>query len=95
MINRFVICVQVLICLMAGTVAITEPAGVQMLDVSRAAFDGWRVMPVRSEEEYRMGRPGGESEQHNHGIARSLSNPEIIYLSHDCGQIWRSMDAGE
>ncbi len=58
-------------------------------------FDGWRVMPVRSFEEYQEGLIGGEAEQHNQGMARSRSNPDIIYLSHDCGQIWRSDNAGE
>lgn len=58
-------------------------------------FDGWRVMPIRSLEEFQQGLIGGEAEQHNQGMARSLSNPDIIYLSHDCGQIWRSDNAGE
>lgn len=57
--------------------------------------DGWRVMPIRSEQEFKKGLTGGEAEQHCQGIARSLSNPNIIYLSHDCGQVWRSDNAGE
>jgi len=55
----------------------------------------WRLLPIRSETEFEQGLIGGEAEQHNHGIARSLSNPDIIYLSHDIGQVWRSDDAGE
>lgn len=55
----------------------------------------WRVMPIRSEEEFNLGLIGGEAEQHNQGIARSLSDPNIIYLSHDCGQVWRSDNGGE
>ena len=55
----------------------------------------WRVLPIRSEAEYNLGMIGGEGEQHNQGIARSLSNPDIIYLSHDVGQVWRSDNGGE
>lgn len=58
-------------------------------------FDGWRVMPVRSEEEFNLGMIGREAMQHMHGIARSASNPDIIYTAHDVGQIWKSTDAGE
>ncbi len=54
----------------------------------------WRVLPIRSEAEYRLGRRGGEAEQHPHGIARSLSDPNVIYLSHDVGGAWRSEDGG-
>ncbi len=54
----------------------------------------WRILPIRSEEEYRQGRIGGEAEQHPQGIARSASNPDVIYLSHDVGQVWRSTDNG-
>lgn len=58
-------------------------------------IDGWRVMPIRSQEEYNLGLVGGLGVQHNQGIARSLSNPDIIYLSHDVGQTWRSDDNGD
>lgn len=58
-------------------------------------FDGWRAMPIRSETEYEAGMVGGEAEQHMQGMARSPSNPEIIYLSHDCGQVWRSRNNGD
>jgi len=54
----------------------------------------WRVLPIRSQAEYERGLIGGEAEQHPHGIARSRSNPDRIYLSHDVGQIWRSDDNG-
>ncbi len=55
----------------------------------------WRVLPVRSQAEYKQGKIGGEGYQHLHGIARCRSHPEIIYLSQDCAQVWRSDDAGE
>jgi photosystem II stability/assembly factor-like uncharacterized protein len=54
----------------------------------------WRVLPVRSQQEYNLRLYGGENTQHNQGIARSVSNPDVIYLSHDCGQTWRSDDGG-
>ena len=62
-----------------------------------AAQDGeprWRVLPIRSEAEYRESRIGGEAEQHPQGIVRSPSHPDVIYLSHDVGQVWRSTDNG-
>ena len=59
-----------------------------------ADFDGWRVMPVRSQEEYNLGETGGEGEQHMHSIARCYNHPNIIYLAHDVCQIWRSSDGG-
>ncbi|MBN2584848.1 MAG: hypothetical protein JXL80_17420, partial [Planctomycetes bacterium] len=59
-----------------------------------AAQDGWRVMPIRSQAEWDAGMIGGEGEQHPQGFARSVSHPDIIYLSHDCGQVWRSNDNG-
>ena len=62
---------------------------------SRPAFDGWRVLPIRTEEEYNLGLIGGEGMQLHHGIARSRYNPDIIYLSHDGGQVWKSKDGGE
>lgn len=55
----------------------------------------WRILPIRSEEEFNQGRIGGEAEQHPHSIARSQSNPDIIYLSHDVGQVWKSIDGGD
>ncbi|MDY6934454.1 MAG: hypothetical protein SVZ03_09565 [Spirochaetota bacterium] len=60
-----------------------------------AESERWRVLPIRSEEEYDQGKIGGEAEQHPHSIARSRSNPDIIYLSHDVAQLWKSVDAGE
>jgi hypothetical protein len=38
---------------------------------------------------------GGEGEQHMHSIARCLTQPEVIYLSHDVAGVWRSINAGE
>lgn len=52
-------------------------------------------MLIRSEEEYISGIVGGEGEQHMHGIARCFNHPEIIYMSHDVGQVWRNGDSGE
>ena len=54
----------------------------------------WRVLPIRSQQEHDLGLYGGENTQHNQGMARSVSNPDVIYLSHDCGQVWRSSDSG-
>lgn len=54
----------------------------------------WRSLPVRSRAEFELGLPGGEAEQHLQGMARSESNPDRIYLSHDVGQVWRSDDNG-
>lgn len=59
-----------------------------------ADFDGWRVMPVRSQEEYNRGDVGGEGEQHMHSIARCYNHPNIVYLAHDVCQVWRSSDGG-
>lgn len=66
-----------------------------LISIAYADFDGWRSFPIRSEQEWIDEDVGGEGLQHNQGIARSRSNPDIIYLSHDCGQVWRSEDAGE
>lgn len=59
-----------------------------------AQTNEWRVMPIRSAEEYNLGWIGGEAEQHPHGIARCLSHPNVIYFSHDIGAAWRSDNAG-
>jgi photosystem II stability/assembly factor-like uncharacterized protein len=55
----------------------------------------WRVLPIRSKEEYDNGMIGGEAEQHMHGIARCLTRPEFIYVSHDISGAWRSTDSGK
>lgn len=55
----------------------------------------WRPLAIRSQQEYNLGLPGGEAEQHPHSIARSLSEPDVIYLSHDVGGCWRSADGGD
>jgi PKD repeat protein len=57
--------------------------------------DGWRVLPIRSNEEYALGLAGGEAEQHFHGMARSLYHPSYIYLSQDVAGPWKSIDSGE
>lgn len=61
---------------------------------ARADDPEWRVMPIRGVEEHDLGLVGGENTQHMQGIARSVSNPDVIYLSHDCGQFWRSDNNG-
>ncbi|MBN2497104.1 MAG: hypothetical protein JXR96_21100 [Deltaproteobacteria bacterium] len=57
-------------------------------------FDGWRVMPVRSQGQFERGEPGGRAEQWLQGAARCRADPNVAYLSHDCGQVWRSRDGG-
>jgi photosystem II stability/assembly factor-like uncharacterized protein len=57
--------------------------------------DSWRQLPIRSQAEHLAGKMGGEGEQHPHSIARSPSNPDIIYFSHDCSGVWKSTDAGD
>ena len=66
-----------------------------LLQSATHACDGWRVLPIRSQEEYELGMIGGEATQHPHGIARSPSHPDHIYLSQDVGQVWKSTDAGQ
>jgi len=63
--------------------------------MSLSTFDGWRVLPIRSKEELDLGMIGGESGQHMHGTARSPSDSNIIYMSHDVGQVWKSTNAGD
>ncbi len=58
-------------------------------------FDGWRLMPVRTQGQFDRGELGGRAEQYMQGAARCLANPDIVYLSHDCSQIWRSDDGGQ
>ncbi|MDD4225512.1 MAG: T9SS type A sorting domain-containing protein [Mariniphaga sp.] len=58
-------------------------------------YDGWRVMPIRSEGEFKLGGIGGEGEQHMHGITRCYNHPNVIYIAHDVCQIWRSGDGGD
>jgi photosystem II stability/assembly factor-like uncharacterized protein len=60
-----------------------------------APFDGWRVMPIRSQGEFDRKEPGGRAEQWLQGAARCVANPDVIYLSHDCSVIWRSVDGGK
>jgi hypothetical protein len=57
-------------------------------------FDGWRLMPVRSQGEFERGEPGGRAEQYLQGAARCQADPGVVYLSHDCGETWRSRDGG-
>ena len=67
-----------------------------VLAAASAGADGpqWHNLPIRSEAEFDLGLPGGEAEQHPQGLARSLSHPDILYLSHDVGGVWRSDDGG-
>jgi hypothetical protein len=59
------------------------------------ATQSWRVLPIRSQEEYNQGLVGGEAMQHLHGICRSESDPNYIYWSHDMGGPWISVVAGK
>jgi len=61
---------------------------------AQTGFEGWRLMPVRSQGEFERGELGGRAEQYMQGAARCRSNPDVVYLSHDCGQNWRSRDGG-
>ncbi len=54
----------------------------------------WRPFMMRSAEEAEGGLMGGGSEQHFHGITRSLYNPEYIYAVQDIAGPWRSRDGG-
>lgn len=56
---------------------------------------GWRVLPVRSRQEYEAGLTGGGSLQIMHGMVRSKSNPDIIYAIQDVAGVWRSCDGGQ
>lgn len=60
----------------------------------QAQSNEWRLMPIRSRQEFAEGRLGGEAEQHPHGIARCLAHPNVIYISHDVTGPWRSSNAG-
>jgi photosystem II stability/assembly factor-like uncharacterized protein len=55
----------------------------------------WKVLPVRSQEEFNAGAYGGEGEQHPHSMARCYQHPGYIYLSHDVGGSWRSTNGGD
>jgi len=55
----------------------------------------WRLMPVRSEDEFLAGEYGGEGEQLPHGAARSPSDPNYIYWNQDSAGPRRSTDGGE
>ena len=55
----------------------------------------WRIMPIRSEEEFNLGLIGGEATQHPHSITRSASSPNVLYFAHDCSQFWKSIDGGQ
>jgi photosystem II stability/assembly factor-like uncharacterized protein len=67
----------------------------QLLSLTGLLAKEWRVLQIRSKIEFEKTLPGGEGEQHPHSIARSLNNPDYIYLSHDVGGCWRSVDAGK
>ncbi|MEX0885331.1 MAG: hypothetical protein WD009_02725 [Phycisphaeraceae bacterium] len=76
-----------------GAVGVAGVVGV----AAGARADGgvdWLGLPIRSQAEHALGMPGGEAEQHPQGLARSLSNPDRLYLSHDVGGMWRSDDGG-
>ena len=55
----------------------------------------WVPLPMRSQEEYNLGMPGGEGEQFMQSMTRSLKNPDVLYLAHDVEGSWRSADGGK
>jgi len=63
------------------------------IDVA-SSVDGWRVLPVRSKAEFERGAVGGEGLQHMLSLARSRSDPDVVYMSHDCGQVWQTVNNG-
>jgi len=69
--------------------------GTDCAEPAAASFDGWRVLPIKTQAEYNAGLIGGEGEQNIHGLARSLSNPNIIYAAQDIAGPWKSIDGGE
>jgi len=80
-----------------GTTEPIHPAEsqAQRITVPTPYGDGWRVMPVRTKDEFRQGKLGGEGEQHPHSITRCLNHPEVIYFSHDVAGVWRSRNSGD
>jgi len=62
--------------------------------LSVADAEEWRQMPIRGLSEINAGLYGGEGEQLFHGLARSKSNPDVIYLNQDVHGVWRSSDGG-
>jgi len=69
--------------------------GTDCAELEAASFDGWRVLPIRTQWEFENGKIGGEGEQLLHGMARSLSDPNVIYWSQDVAGPWKSTNAGE
>ncbi|MBA7468865.1 hypothetical protein ES707_04121 [subsurface metagenome] len=67
---------------------------VLLLPLNANATD-WRVMPIRSELEYGLGKKGGEGMQWHHGSTRCEANPNYIYWAHDDDGIWRSSNGGD
>ncbi|OHB60455.1 MAG: hypothetical protein A2Y12_16400 [Planctomycetes bacterium GWF2_42_9] len=65
-----------------------------LVAIAYGSIPQWRVLPIRSQQEYQQSKIGGEAEQHPRDISRSVSNPNVIYISHDVAQVWRSDDAG-
>ncbi len=63
--------------------------------VSHAASNEWRLMPVRTQGQLERGEIGGRAEQWMQGGARCKANPNVVYLSHDCGGFWRSDNGGQ
>lgn len=54
----------------------------------------WRLLRYRTEAEIEAGVYYGDPEQFQQGVARSLSDPDRIYLAQDVGPIRRSDDGG-
>jgi photosystem II stability/assembly factor-like uncharacterized protein len=82
------------LCMLLIALLLAIPCTAASTDSSEYG-DGWRVLPIRSSEEYALIMTGGEAEQHFHGMARSLYNPSYVYLSQDVAGPWKSIDSGE
>jgi photosystem II stability/assembly factor-like uncharacterized protein len=72
-----------------------------LLSRANTTQDQWYVLPIRDHTEwgaYNAGdntKVGGEGMQYPKSITRSVSNPDVLYISHDVGQVWRSNDNGK
>ncbi len=65
-----------------------------LLPASARGEGRWRPLPIRSQQQYTYGMTGGAGEQHMHSMTRCAADPQVVYLSHDCAQVWRSDDGG-
>jgi len=62
----------------------------------RSSLDsGWKVMPLRSQEEFLQNKIGGGAHQIMHGMVRCRDYQEIVYALQDVAGPWRSIDGGK